>query len=62
MIDQALACSAVGSPARVRARIEEFVARTGADELMVTSQIWDHDARRRSLALLAEAWALPASA
>lgn len=62
MIAQALACSAVGSPATVRARIEEFVARTGADELMVTSQIWDHDARRRSLALLAEAWALPASA
>ena len=62
MIDQALACSAVGSPATVRARIAEFVARTGADELMVTSQIWDHDARRRSLALLAEAWALPASA
>ena len=62
MIDQALACSAVGSPATVRARIEDFVARTGADELMVTSQIWDHDARRRSLALLAEARALPASA
>ena len=61
MIDQALACSAVGAPATVQARIEEFVARTGADELMVTSQIWDHDARRRSLALLVGAWALPAS-
>jgi luciferase family oxidoreductase group 1 len=62
MIDQALACSAVGSVTTVRSRIEAFVARTGADELMITSQIWDHDARRRSLALLAEAWGLPASA
>ena len=62
MIDQALACSAVGSPATVRARITEFVDKTGADELMVTSQIWDHDARRRSLSLLAGAWQMPASA
>ena len=55
MIGQALACSAVGSPATVRAAVDAFVARTGADELMITSQIWDHDARVRSLELLAEA-------
>ena len=55
MIDAALACSAVGSPETVRAEIEAFVARTGADELMVTSQIWDPAARARSIALLANA-------
>ena len=55
MIDAALACSAVGSPETVRAEIEAFVARTGADELMVTSQIWDPAARVRSIALLANA-------
>ncbi len=55
MISQALACSAVGSPATVRAAIDAFVAQTGADELMVTSQIWDHGARVRSLELLADA-------
>ena len=55
MIAQALACSAVGSPATVRAAIDAFVATTGADELMITSQIWDHDARVRSLELLAGA-------
>ncbi len=32
---------------------EAFVARTGADELMVTSQIFDHQARVRSYELLA---------
>lgn len=55
MIDAALACSAVGSPETVRAQIEAFVAQTGADELMVTSQIWDPAARVRSLELLAGA-------
>ncbi len=57
MIGQALACSAVGSPATVRAGVEAFVAATGADELMITSQIWDHAARVRSLELLSEAMA-----
>ncbi|MBX9616327.1 MAG: LLM class flavin-dependent oxidoreductase [Caulobacteraceae bacterium] len=57
MIGQALACSAVGAPATVRAAVEAFTAATGADELMITSQIWDHDARVRSLELLGEAMA-----
>jgi luciferase family oxidoreductase group 1 len=54
MIDQALACSAVGSAATVRDAIDDFVAQTGADELMITSQIWDPEARVRSYALLAD--------
>ena len=54
MIGQALACSAVGSPATVRAAVQAFVDRTGADELMVTSQIWDPAARVRSYDLLAD--------
>lgn len=56
MLDGALACSAVGTPDQVRARLTDFVARTGADEIMVTSQIWDSEARVRSYELLAEAW------
>ena len=54
MIDQALACSAVGDAATVRDQVRAFVERTGADELMITSQIWDHAARVRSLEILAE--------
>jgi luciferase family oxidoreductase group 1 len=57
MIDQALSCSAVGGPATVRDQVRAFVERTGADELMITSQIWDHRARVRSLEILAEATA-----
>lgn len=55
VVDSALACTAVGTVTQVREQIEAFVAQTTADELMVTSQIWDHAARVRSLELLAEA-------
>jgi alkanesulfonate monooxygenase SsuD/methylene tetrahydromethanopterin reductase-like flavin-dependent oxidoreductase (luciferase family) len=51
ILDQVLSCAAIGSPATVRAAIAEFVARTGADELMVTAQIHDHRARLRSFEL-----------
>ncbi len=57
MIRQFLSSSAIGSPARVRESVEAFVARTKADELMVTSQIFDFEARKRSYALLVEALA-----
>jgi alkanesulfonate monooxygenase SsuD/methylene tetrahydromethanopterin reductase-like flavin-dependent oxidoreductase (luciferase family) len=50
-----LACSAIGSPASVRASLEEFIRRTGADELMITSQIFDHRARLHSFEIVAEA-------
>jgi luciferase family oxidoreductase group 1 len=54
VLDQLLACSAIGSPATVRQAAEAFVARTGADELMITSQIYDHEARLRSFSIMAE--------
>ena len=50
-----LSCSAVGSPETVRRGLPAFIARTGADELMITSQIFDHAARLRSFEIAAEA-------
>jgi luciferase family oxidoreductase group 1 len=55
ILRQVLSCSAIGSPATVREAVESFVERTGADELMVTSQIYDHEARLRSYELLINA-------
>ena len=52
---QMLARSIVGSPETVRAGIVALVAETGADELMVVSDVYDHDARLRSFKLIAEA-------
>ncbi|HEX8063795.1 MAG TPA: MsnO8 family LLM class oxidoreductase, partial [Allosphingosinicella sp.] len=57
LLRQVLTCSAVGDASTVKARIEAFVERTGADELMITSQIYDHEARLRSYEIVAEATA-----
>ena len=41
----------------MKTEVEAFVARTGADELMITSQIFDHRARLKSYELLAGCFA-----
>lgn len=53
MLNQALSCSVVGSPDQVRAGVNAFAERTGANELMVTAQIFEHSARKRSYEILA---------
>jgi luciferase family oxidoreductase group 1 len=53
MLENSLACSVVGGPETVRRGLAEFIAATGADELMVTAQIHDHAARKRSFEILA---------
>jgi luciferase family oxidoreductase group 1 len=53
MLADALACSVVGGPDTVRRGLQAFVVSTTADELMVTAQIFDHDARKRSFEILA---------
>ena len=50
-MEEMLACSVVGSGEAVREGLAAFAERTGADELMVTSQIFDHSARLRSYEL-----------
>jgi luciferase family oxidoreductase group 1 len=54
MLDSVLSCSAIGSPDTVAAQLKAFVERTGADELMVTSQIFDQAARLRSYEITAQ--------
>jgi luciferase family oxidoreductase group 1 len=53
LLDSVLACTAVGSPHTVRETMKAFIDRTGADELMITSQMYDHHSRRRSYELAA---------
>ena len=55
ILDHVLSCSAVGGPAKVAREIAAFVARTGVDEVMVASSIFDHQARKHSLSLTAAA-------
>jgi luciferase family oxidoreductase group 1 len=54
MLGQALSQAIVGSPDTVMAGLADFYHRTGADEVMITSSIFDHDARVRSFEIVAE--------
>lgn len=46
--------SAVGSPDTVRARLRSLIEETGADEIIATAHIFDHQARLRSFEIAAE--------
>src|SRR5262245_43695300 len=48
----------VGGKGTVMARLEPLIRDTKADELMVTTMVYDHEARKHSYALLAEAFGL----
>jgi luciferase family oxidoreductase group 1 len=54
VLDSVLSCAAIGSPGTVRRELQAFLDRTGADELMITSQIFDHTARLRSYEIAAQ--------
>ena len=54
---QMLAVSIVGSRETVRARIEALAQQTGADELIIVSDVYDLEARLRSFELIADALA-----
>ncbi|HAO41718.1 MAG TPA: alkane 1-monooxygenase, partial [Afipia sp.] len=50
-----LARSIIGSPQTVRAGIDALVKETGADELIVVSDVYDHPTRLRSFEMIADA-------
>ncbi len=54
MLEQIFACSAIGAKEKVKEKLVEFIRETQADELMISSHIYDHAARLRSYALAAE--------
>jgi luciferase family oxidoreductase group 1 len=53
-LEHSLAYAVVGSPETVHSQIARFVELTDADELMITAQIYDHDARVHSYELTAQ--------
>ncbi|GAA4707660.1 LLM class flavin-dependent oxidoreductase [Brevibacillus fulvus] len=53
-VHQQLRYMFVGSPATVEKQLQTFLDETQADELMITAQIYDHQARLRSYELVAE--------
>jgi luciferase family oxidoreductase group 1 len=55
ILDHVLSCSAIGTRDEVARGLAAFVERTGVQEVMLTSAIFDHDARKRSIELAADA-------
>src|ERR1700758_317050 len=48
----------VGSPATVMQKLQPMISASQADELMIITAVYDHDARRKSYSLLADAFGL----
>ncbi|WP_114802185.1 LLM class flavin-dependent oxidoreductase [Pseudacidovorax intermedius] len=55
LLDSVLSCAAIGTRETVRAGLQEFVDRTGVQEVIVASGVYDHAARLRSYEIAAEA-------
>lgn len=53
LLDHVLSCAAIGTPESVASQIRAFIERTGADELMLTCNMYDHSARLRSYEIVA---------
>ncbi len=58
VVDEATATHLVGTPGTVHDGLVELQARTGADEIMLSTRAHSYDVRVRSLALIAEACGL----
>ena len=53
MLEQIMQGSAVGAPDKVKQAVDQFIDRTGADELIITGSIFDQAAREKSYAIAA---------
>ncbi|PLC51314.1 alkane 1-monooxygenase [Pollutimonas subterranea] len=54
LLQHVLSCSAIGAPDTVAVQLKAFLDKTGADELMITSNMFDHAARLRSYEITAQ--------
>ncbi len=54
IVQNQLSYSVIGSQDSVREQLERFLAQTEADEFMMTTPIYDHQARLHSIKLLGE--------
>jgi alkanesulfonate monooxygenase SsuD/methylene tetrahydromethanopterin reductase-like flavin-dependent oxidoreductase (luciferase family) len=48
----------VGSPATILTKLQPMIAASQPDELMIITAVYDHDARKKSYSLLADAFGL----
>ncbi len=60
-VHEAMRSHIIGDPATVLEGLNKLVARTDADELMISTRTHDYEARLQSFSLLASAWGLDAT-
>ncbi len=58
-VNEAMRSHIVGDVATVHEGLNALVARTDANEVMLSTRTHSYDARARSFGLIAEAWGLP---
>lgn len=51
-LQQMIKYSFVGGPQKVRQDLNSFIALTGADEIMVSTSVFSHEARLKSYSIL----------
>ncbi len=56
-VSRSLSAAVVGGPGTIRAGLDRLIERHRPDELLIAAQIHDHEARRRSFSIVAEAYA-----
>lgn len=54
LLDSLLSCTAIGNPEQVLEQMKGFIQLTGANELMLNANIFDHNKRLRSYEIAAE--------
>ena len=54
MVQELSRCAAVGAPDSVKSRSDEFLDQTRADELIIVSSVFEHEARLRSYEITAD--------
>jgi alkanesulfonate monooxygenase SsuD/methylene tetrahydromethanopterin reductase-like flavin-dependent oxidoreductase (luciferase family) len=55
MVESRLSVAAVGGPETIRRKLAVFLSDTQADEVMITSDVYDHKQRLRSFEIAADA-------
>ena len=55
LLSQSKSASATGAIGKIREEVSKFLAHTSADELIITSQIFNHSARVKSYEIAQEA-------
>ncbi|ADP33917.1 LLM class flavin-dependent oxidoreductase [Bacillus atrophaeus] len=54
MVNEQLSSTIIGGPKEVKAKLEDFIRTTGADEIMVNSETFEHSDRLRSFEIIAD--------